>query len=60
VAFYLSPNSGIEEGDRVVNIRTVGGTVVEPGPFEVVSVKRVPNHLSGKLHHISCKLVGAA
>lgn len=60
VAFYMEPNSGIEEGDRVINIRTVTGAVVEPGPFEVISVKRVPNHLSGHLHHISCKLSGAA
>lgn len=60
IAFYIEAGSGVEEGDRIVNIRTVGGAVIEPGPFEAVSVKRVPNHLSGKVHHISCKLQGAA
>jgi hypothetical protein len=60
IAFYLEPGSALEEGDRIINIRTVGGVIIEPGPFEAVSVKRVPNHLTGKVHHISCKLQGAA
>jgi hypothetical protein len=60
VAFYVEPTSQIEEGDRVVDIKDALGNIVEPGPFEVVSAKRTGNHLTGKLHHISCKLIGAA
>lgn len=60
IAFYVEPNSQIEEGDRVINIRTSAGAVIEPGPFEVESAKRVPNHITGTLHHISVKLAGRA
>jgi hypothetical protein len=60
VAFYVNATSDIQEGDRVINIRTKAGTIIEAGPFEVLSTKRVPNHISGGIHHISCKLKGYA
>lgn len=59
VAFYVGPLDDIQEGDLVLNIKDRKGTVVEPGPFEVLSVKRVPG-FSGSLHHQSCKLRGVA
>lgn len=60
VAFYVDPGADFEEGDRVLDIKNVAGQIIEPGPFEAVSVKRVGSHISGKVHHISAKLVGAA
>lgn len=60
MSFYLEAHSMIREGDRVVNIRDKDGIIIEPGPLEVISTKRVANHLSGKTHHISAKLVGVA
>lgn len=58
VAFYVEAGADLQEGDRIVNITGKDG-VIEPGPFIAHSVKKVPN-LSGRVHHISCKLVGAA
>jgi hypothetical protein len=59
VAFYVEPRCDIEEGDRITDITDKHGNVVEPGPFEVKSVKKVPN-LGGSIHHKSCKIVGVA
>jgi hypothetical protein len=59
-SLYVQAGVDVHEGDIVVNIRTVGGSIIEAGPFQVRSAKEVPNHLTGKIHHISCKLVGVA
>jgi hypothetical protein len=60
MAFYVSPTSSIQEGDRVTDIKDAFGAVIEAGPLEVLSAKRVVSHLSGHVHHISCKVVGLA
>lgn len=60
LGFYVEPATDVHEGDRIVDIRTKDGTVIEPGPFLVLSVKKVVNHLSGQHHHTSCKLQGLA
>lgn len=57
IVFYLEPTADIDEGDRVINITNKLGTVVEAGPFEVLSVKKMPG-LNGRIHHITCKLRG--
>jgi hypothetical protein len=58
-AFYADPTVDIDEGDKIVNIKDKSGHVVEEGPFEIISVKRVPG-LNGRVHHLSCKLKGLA
>lgn len=58
-AFYCDPASGINEGDRVHDIRNKFGQVVEPGPLEVLSVSRTPG-IFGTIHHITCKLRGVS
>lgn len=57
VVLYLDPGVPIEEGNRVVDIRTRTGEVIEAGPFEVHSVKRTPG-LAGTVHHLTVKLRG--
>lgn len=59
VAFYVDPLTDIEPGDLITDIKDKKGSIVEAGPLEVMSAKRVPG-LSGKVHHISCKLSGKA
>lgn len=59
MAFYVEPGTDIQPGDLIVNITTKSGSVIEAGPLEVVSAKNTPG-LSGKIHHISCKLVGVS
>lgn len=59
VVLYLEAAVDIQEGDRVINIRTKSGQVIEPGPYEVENVKRTPG-LSGRLHHLTVKLKGEA
>jgi hypothetical protein len=59
MAFYLEPSVDIQEGDIVENILDRNGSVIEPGPFEVLSVKKVGG-FKGKVHHKSCKLRGLA
>lgn len=60
VAFYVEPSIDIREGDRIINISTKTGQIIEPGPYEVLSVKKVPMLTSSKVHHQSCKLKGLA
>ena len=57
MAFYTTPDVDLREGDRIIDIRRKNGATVEAGPYEVHSVKQVPT-LSGKVHHLSCKLKG--
>ena len=57
-AFYVEPSTDIDEGDRVVDILSIDGSVIEAGPLKVESVKKVGSHISGRVHHISCKLKG--
>lgn len=59
VAFYVPPGTDIKPGDLITDIKTKRGVVVEAGPLEVMSAKQVPG-LTGKIHHISCKLSGKA
>lgn len=58
LAFYVEPTVNILRGQFIVDILDKAGNIVEPGPFEVKSAKRTPN-LTGGIHHISCKIVGA-
>lgn len=60
MALYLAPTVVVLEGDRIVSIKNAAGTVIETGPFEVLSVKKVVNHLTGYVHHLSCKIRGTA
>lgn len=57
MAFYVEPSVDIQEGDLVENILDRDGSVIEAGPFEVLSVKKVGG-FKGKVHHQSCKLKG--
>ncbi len=59
LVFYAEATADIDEGDRIIDIKNRSGVVVEEGPFEVLSVKKVAN-LSGSIHHLTCKLKGLA
>lgn len=60
VAFYVEPRVDIREGDHIINIADKKGNVIEPGPYEVLSVKKVPGLVSSAVHHQSCKLRGVS
>lgn len=60
MAFYTLPGTDLREGDLILDITDKSGNIVEAGPFYAESVKKVPSAITGKVHHISCKLKGEA
>jgi len=58
IAFYADPDADLQEGDKIIDTKDRFGIVVEPGPYQVVSVKKVVDFNNGRVHHLSCKLTG--
>jgi hypothetical protein len=58
-AFYVGPETDIEEGDYIIDIKTKLGAVIETGPLYVDSVKKVAD-IFGSIHHLSIKLKGVS
>ncbi len=60
VAFYVGPLEDVQEGDLISDIVDKKGNLIDAGPFEILSINRIPGLLSSAVHHKSCKLKGIA